>query len=293
MRTSGALAWHTHSPVLEGDRALTGFQAALIGSMGFLLAAMNGVPLAWSSLPFVIAISALLILQRNPKVIVRHAFAGPMRPMTLALLALAGISMISAIASGEMESIGEALLRTVAPLLPLFALAGVKIRARHIEWIIYGFVAGAGLLLLRGTFAFYSEWGLPNLSTVLWARYDQFRMAGYMDATLGNLSHLGLYIILVAPLLIALVAYFRVGRALAWAIALVLLLCLVNAVISGSRTAIVLIIPTTALIYARRGANALIVFFIIVAAIWLTLAVQVWRVRRVCGGVQKPATSRA
>ena len=35
------------------------------------------------------------------------------------------------------------------------------------------------------------------------------------------------------------------------------------------------------------------VFFIIVAAIWLTLAAQVWRVRRVCGGARKPATSRA
>ena len=35
------------------------------------------------------------------------------------------------------------------------------------------------------------------------------------------------------------------------------------------------------------------VLFIIVAAVWLTLAAQVWRVRRVCGGFRKPATSRA
>lgn len=254
------------APAATQERALTATQAAMIAIMGFCLTGMNGVPLVWSSLPPVIAISGLLMLQRDPKSMFGQAFAGPMRSFTLMFLALAVIALSSAFWSGESDSVFEALLRTVAPLVPFFALAGVRIRARHIEWIIGGFVAGAALLLVRATFAFYSEWGVPDLNTLLWARYDVVRMGGYMEATLGNLSHLGLYLILLAPFLIALLAYFRLSRVLTVAIAALLVLCLLNAIISGSRTAIVLIIPITALVFARRGPGALLALFAILAA---------------------------
>ncbi len=44
---------------------------------------------------------------------------------------------------------------------------------------------------------------------------------------------------------------------------------------------------------ASVGNVLVVVFFAIVAAIWLTLGAQVWRVRRVCRGVQKPTPSSA
>jgi len=44
---------------------------------------------------------------------------------------------------------------------------------------------------------------------------------------------------------------------------------------------------------AGVGEGLVKVLFTIVAAIWLTLAAQVWRVRRVCRGVEKPTTSSA
>lgn len=267
MTGTAATGWQSPSTSAPDDRALSTFQCGAIGVMAFCVMAMNGFPVAWSSFPQVIAISGLLMLQRSPKAILAGAFSGPMRAFTLMFLALAAIALITAFASGDSESIGEALLRTVAPLLPFFALAGVSIRTRHVNWIIGGFVAGAAVLLLRATFALYAEWGVPDFNMVLWARFDVIRMRGYMDASLGNLSHLGLYVTLLAPFLIAVLAYFRVGRLMTYAIVLVLLLSLVNSVVSGSRTAIVLMLPMTALIFARRGPGALIVFFGIIAVL--------------------------
>lgn len=258
-------AVHAATPI--STPALTAFQAAMISVVAFCLTAMNGVPLVWSSLPPVVAISGLLMLQRDPKVMFGHAFSGPMLPFSLMFVAYAILTVTSAFVSGETDSINEALLRTVAPLVPFLALAGVKIRARHIEWIIGGFVAGTALLIFRATLAFYSEWGVPDLSTMLWARYNVIRMSGYMAVTLGNLSHMGLYLTLLTPFFIAVLAYFKVSRPLIIAIAILLVLSLLNAVISGSRTAIVLIIPLTALIFARRGPGALLVLMGILAVL--------------------------
>ena len=51
--------------------------------------------------------------------------------------------------------------------------------------------------------------------------------------------------------------------------------------------------PAPAKPLAGVGNIMVVVLFTIVAAIWLTLLAQIWRVRRVCRGIRQPATSTA
>jgi hypothetical protein len=92
-------------------------------------------------------------------------------------------------------------------------------------------------------------------------------MSGYADATVGNVNHMGSYVALVVPpLVLAVISHARtwLGRI---GLLLVVLLGLVNLIVSGSRTAMVVTLfalGLTALSFGlRRASVGVLVLFVV------------------------------
>ena len=150
---------------------LSDVQAWLLSLLLFMLAATNGEPFIWSSLAPALAISGLLLIQRTPADIFAGVFGPDLRRLSWLFIALFAISLASALAAGKLEGIAEALLRSFVPLIIYFALAGVTLRAHHVRILVAGLICGMLFMLVRGIVAFYAEWGIPDVTTLLWARY--------------------------------------------------------------------------------------------------------------------------
>ncbi|HUQ95544.1 MAG TPA: O-antigen ligase family protein [Bryobacteraceae bacterium] len=271
---SPAVARPASYPAARMERPLEGNYVWLLSALFFFLAATNGRPFWWSSLAPALAISGLLILRRSPREVGRAAFNKNYRAFTIPLLIIMVCSVISAVVSSDPLATIEVLLRCVVPLLIYFSLVGSTLRAQDFWKLAVGLAAGATFMFARGIAAFYSEFGIPDMSTLLWARYDIFRITGYMDATLGNVSHMGLYVALVLPPLIFGLISFRLGRSIMLLSWMALITGLLNLVISGSRTAIVVVVLATAPIFIRRGFRSIIIFGLFITVLLVAVIYQ-------------------
>ena len=226
--------------------------AALI----FILAASNGVPVRTSSSFFVLLVTPLLFSLRGGIALLGAAERKPNGGIYLALLALLCAHLASAIANPQVETMLAVLLRCVLPLMIYLALVGLSLRRRDVELLVLALAAGSSIMFLRGLLAFYAEFGFPDLETLLWARYDKVRISGYSEATLGNVTHMGLYISLVLPPLVLAVASGMVGGAVRAVTVVAIGLTVVNLVICGSRAAILVTFFSVAVIIASLGRRA-------------------------------------
>jgi O-antigen ligase len=227
----------------------------------FFLAGTNGRPFVWSSAAPAIVIAGVLALGRSPKALWSAVMSVHYRPFTIPLLILLIWTGISAFVAGTDIAIVEFLLRSLVPFLVYVSLAGVALSREDVPILLLGFVAGVCFLLARAILAFYVEWGIPDLETLLWARYDLVRMAGYMDQGLGNVSHMGLYTAMLLPMLIFAGFAFRWSMLIRWLLYAAIVLGLLNLVVSGARTALVLVVLMMVPIMVRKGIGSTLAFF--------------------------------
>lgn len=259
---------------VDSPRALGASEIWMISAMLFFLAATNGRPIWWSSLAPSLVLGGLLILRRRPGEIFRAALDDNYRIFTISLVVIAAMSLISAIATGEIVSTSEALLRCFVPLLIYFSMVGVTINVTDVWKLVGGLVAGALFMFVRGLEAFIAEWGMPTFDTLLWARYDLRRIDSYRQATLGNVGHMGLYVSLLLPLFIFAAAVFRFGRIVRAMLWVAIALGLAHLIISGSRTAIAVVILAIVPILLRKGVRSTIIFAAIASLGVATLLYQ-------------------
>lgn len=220
----------------------------------FLLAAANGHPAWWSSGVHLAVLAPLIIFVRGPAQVLNFSLNRANRLITASLAALLLATLISAIVNLNVESYIAFFERSFAPFVLYLAAIGLRLRQKDHEILIMGLCAGTLFLFLRGLFAYYDEFGVPSFETLMWSRFEVNRIASYTDVTLGNVTRMGSYFILVVPPLIyALLVIMRgrLNRLLLW-----ITTCtgLANLLISGARTGIFLFV--VAMIMVAMAANA-------------------------------------
>lgn len=245
----------------------------MLAALAFILLAGNAQPIWWNSFVPAILISLAFLSRRSPSSVVTSAFSPHNRTFTYLILVIDATTVLSAVVNVTFVSSIEALTRCVAPLMIYLSLVDLKIKRSDIRLIIWSMALGAAFLLLRGLVAFYLEWGGFRFNDLLWARYDQFRMSSYMSATLGNVNHMGVYVALIGPFLLAAAALMKLGRLTTVLLLGVIAMAAINAVIAGSRTGLLVFVLSALTVVARLGAKG-IVLFGIAATIGLFVAAQ-------------------
>jgi O-antigen ligase/polysaccharide polymerase Wzy-like membrane protein len=205
--------------------------------MLFFLVGANGRPIWWSSAVPAAFISLCLIGSRGPEQVIQQALSKTNGPIFWCLLALTACTALSAGAVMEIETGQTFLLRSLIPLMIYFSVVGLRLRAADIGVCVLAIMAGSSIPLVSGLIAFFREGSSPDLTDLLFARYDLSRMAEYMNVTFGNVGHVGMYALLIAPgVFVATSAGVLrgIGAGL-WTVWLCVVLA--NLVVSGSRTA--------------------------------------------------------
>lgn len=241
----------------------------LVAVMLFLLAATNGRPVRWSSGLFIGVLAPLLILSRGLDRVLSAANTRTSRPIFLALVLFFIANLVSAVVTPTDDAIIAVVLRCILPLLIYLSIVGLVLRQNDVVVLVFALAAGSAVIFGRGLAAYYAEWGIPDLQTVLWSRYNVERMEGYADATLGNLSHMGSYVVLVVPpLVLAAVTQMR-GLAVRVALGLASVLGILNLVVSGSRTGLAIMLLALVMIVLSLGVSRAVTVAIILTAIAL------------------------
>lgn len=221
---------------------------------------------------FVAVLAPVLILGQGFKL--NAVLTKANRSIFYSLMLFFFANVVSAAFNATPETVMAVVLRCILPLLVYLSLAGLVLRRSDVTLLVLALAAGGAFIFVRGLSAYVAEWGIPDLRTVLWARYDVVRMAGYAEVTLGNVAQMGLYVVLVLPpLLIAALSQSRHSLS-RWICALVWLLGAANLVVSGSRTGLaVLLLATMITVFSlgRRGVlviGAAIVSFALATVQW-------------------------
>lgn len=256
---------------LSSDRAFVWPIALML----FLLAATNGRPAWWSSGVYLAVLAPLIILARGPGRVLNLSLDRSNRLITASLAALALATLISAIINLDLTYYVAFLERSLAPFVLYLAAIGLRLRREDHERLIMGLCAGALIMFSRGLYAYYNEFGIPDLETLIWSRFDIGRIASYADATLGNVTHMGSYFILIAlPLVYALMTIVQ-GRFNRLLLCVTLATGLANLIISGARTGIVLSLIGVILIIVAAGARTLL-WVSIAACLTLVVTAPIW-----------------
>lgn len=235
-------------------------QVWLLAFLMFSLAAGNAQPIWWSSLAPALLTSVIFFARRSPSGLIASAFSPRNRVFTFLILLIDLSSIVSTAVNMSYASAVECLTRCIAPLLLYLSIVDIRIRASDVRPLIWGFALGAAVIFGRGLIAFYAEWGNFDFDTLLWARYNLFRMTPYMVATLGNVSHMGVYVALMGPFFLAAAVLLKLGRSTTLMMWSTIALTILNAVIAGSRTAFIVFALSVVVVIARLGARGVIIF---------------------------------
>lgn len=234
----------------------------VVAGVVLLLTASNGEPHRISSGYYVALICPGLILLRGAGRLLRAAESPPNRPIFYALLLFTAANLASTIITPNEETVYALLERCILPLLVYFSMVGLVLSKRDVIILVVAIALGALFMFVRGLRAYYAEFGIPDLETILWSRYNVARIAGFERATVGNVTHMGGYAVMTLPILI--IALMRVvkGNVLSSLVGLTIAAGLCNLLIAGSRAGmIVMVLMIVAITFslASRRTLALIV----------------------------------
>lgn len=235
----------------DGGAVPTLLPSALIWTLAglmFLLTASNGEPYRISSGFYVVIIAPLVIFVRGASTVWRAAESGPGRTIFYALLMYAAGNLASTMITPNGETISGLVERSLLPILIYLSMIGMVLSRKDQLIFSLAICLGGLVMFVRGARAYYAEFGIPDLTTILWSRYQVARIEGFEAATVGNVTHMGSYVVLLLPMLIiALVTLTpgRVQKALIWA---TLVLGLANLVVAGSRAGMLVMFVMCAII---------------------------------------------
>lgn len=238
-----------------------------------LLVASNGEPHRISSGYYAALVAPFLILVRGAGTVLRAAEAEPNRQIFYALLLFAAGNLASTIVTPTEESIYALLERCILPLFVYLSLVGLRLSPRDVRLLVLAVAAGGLFMFVRGLFAYYQEFGIPDLQTLLWSRYDTVRIAGFEHATLGNVTHIGNYVALVLPILIAGLVSIAFSSWQRLMLALTIVLGLLTLVVAGSRAGmLVMILVGVAIAYCFASRRTLAIFAAAVMVIGIVIS---------------------
>ncbi len=234
-------------------------QIWLVAAMLFLLTVSNGRPFWLSSAPPVTLLALCLIGWRGMSEILKQVSSKINAPIAWSLILMAIWTAMSTLSQLDGDTASALALRCVVPFIIYLSVVGIRLRPADERLCLLAIVAGSSIPLVSGLVVFYRDFGIPEMKDLLYARYDVNRMSLYMDATFGNVTHLGMYVLLVVPAVVAAIssgAVRRLATAL-YSVWLVVVVC--NAIISGSRTAFAVGLAVTGLLIVTVRRNRLMV----------------------------------
>ncbi len=239
----------------------------VVAGVVFLLTASNGEPHRISSGYYVALIAPGLILLRGAGGLLRAAESPPNRPIFYALLLFAAANLASTIITPNEETIYALLERCILPLLVYFSMVGLVLSKRDVIVLVVAIALGALLMFARGLLAYYAEFGIPDLETILWSRYNVARIAGYEHATVGNVTHMGSYAVMTLPILIIALVTLAKSNALTSLLSLTIVAGLFNLLIAGSRAGMVVMVLMIVAITFSLASRRTLVLIVSVAAL--------------------------
>ncbi|MEZ5850033.1 MAG: O-antigen ligase family protein [Hyphomicrobiaceae bacterium] len=243
-----------------------------LAAIMFTLCAANASPYWWSSGFFALFLIPLALTGRGVARALSAALAPGNAIITVPLVVFTGVSILSTLASPTMESLRSTLFRCIFPFLIYLCFVGIEINRPKLNIIMAGFICGAAFMFARGAFAYLQEWGIPDLQTIMWARFDTRRMKTYQDVTVGNLAQMGSYAILVlAPMVLASVHWYRnwLPRLL---VSCAIALGVANIAFCGARTAVLCLVVIVGVAIVSAGARKSILFLALAAGVALLTA---------------------
>lgn len=248
----------------------------VIAGVVFLLTASNGEPHRISSGYYIALVAPGLILVRGAGRLLRAAESPPNRPIFYALLLFAAANLASTIVTPNEETIYALIERCILPLLVYFSMVGLVFSQRDVIALIVAIALGALVMFARGLLAYHAEFGIPDLETILWSRYNVARIGGFERATVGNVTHMGSYVVMTLPILIiALVTMVR-SNALTSLMSLTIAAGLFNLLIAGSRAGMIvmalMIVAITFSLASRRTLVLIGSVVVLLGAATFTLA---------------------
>jgi len=145
----------------------------------------------------------------------------------------------------------------VAGALIFVALSGIRLAPRDLDVAAAGLALGVLVPLVVGLRVFFDEWG-SDVSVMLGAYLNVLRMASYEAVTFGNRGNTASFLIIVAPLLLALALDRRRHRGLRAFLCAVLSVIAVNLFILQVRAAFLSMLAMVAVIWAfKQGVRRL------------------------------------
>lgn len=254
----------THSELQTNFFGLDRVELLSICLVAFVLPAFNGRPYRFSSGFVCLVVAFTLLIYGTLKRGGRVGLPRQSKRMALILAGWVLVATASTLANLDAEAAINLLWGYWVPFMLFMAIAGLKASHDDFQWILASFALGLALRFGYSALVFYSEWGILALSDLFTARYDQVRMETYKDATFGSTGNTAAIVCIAVPILVSslfLVPMRMAGRAVVMASIAILAL---NALMTGSRGAILVIAATMAVLAFKlkaRSRYALILLF--------------------------------
>jgi O-antigen ligase len=233
-----------------------------VAAVIFILASSNGRPAWTSSGIFIFIICPIIIFIRNFKFLFNSLINKKNIYIFISLILIFIANVMSTLANPSNYSMIAVLQHCILPFLVYLACIDLKLRERDVIFLICALCAGLCVMFLRGLVAYYSEFGIPDLGTILWSRFDKVRISGYSDATLGNVGNIGSFIILTLSPVIYSIFKYKNNFSLKLYLYFVVAIGFCNLIISGSRTALILFLLSIMITMLSLGLRRFFVVFI-------------------------------
>jgi hypothetical protein len=245
------------------------------------MVASNGRPAFTSSGFYVFALAPLIILARGPVQLLNLGLRRDHAWILLSLTAFAIANLLSTLATPTFEAWEALVERCLLPLLAYLAIVGIRLSPSDMQSLLRAFALGSAVIFVHGLIAYVREWGIPDLQTIMWARYDVARMAGYSDATMGNVGRVGGFVVLIVPTVVIAAINWSRSRTERVFYIVVASLGIANLIVSGSRTGIAILLVSASLIMislgikrASIGIAALVGLVLLTSPLWIDIIVD-------------------
>jgi hypothetical protein len=153
----------------------------------------------------------------------------------------------------------------LSALLVFVALRRHRWSSGEIDYALLALALGSMVPMVLGAHAYYQEFGVPDLQTLVFAPFRVERWEIYRELTFGNVQNTACFIVLLSPPLLALV----LDRSRHWAVrgicAASVFLQSLNLLLIQARTGIVLflvaIVIVAVIVYKRQVRNKVVALF--------------------------------
>ena len=161
---------------------------------------------------------------------------------SVGLFCLALVATFSLIANADAPTFEYWLFGFAVPIALFFLVRRPAIPAETVRTIIVLYLIGGAITFMRGLVVFYQQWGIPDITTVIMARFDNVRMEPYGAVTFGSLAGPAAICAVAVPLCAFYLAYGRLSLRLKVLCSVILAIFLANAFIIQIRALLLILL---------------------------------------------------